>query len=82
LDQIIQQVIIFSFVSVVSGGLFSIVSFDNVPCNADSGDIGTCYSARECTNLGGSAIGICAGNYGVCCVGKSFSNAFFYRIVD
>ncbi|OXA52496.1 CUB and sushi domain-containing protein 2 [Folsomia candida] len=54
--------------SVVSGGLFSIVSFDNVPCMAMSGDIGTCYSQRECTNLMGTASGVCAGNFGVCCV--------------
>ncbi|ODN04160.1 hypothetical protein Ocin01_02498 [Orchesella cincta] len=54
--------------SVVSGGLFSIVSFDNVPCNSDSKDVGTCYSNRECTNLGGTSSGICAGSFGTCCV--------------
>lgn len=52
----------------MSGGLFSIVSFDNVPCNSDSMEVGTCYSNRECTNLAGESSGICAGSYGTCCV--------------
>ncbi|CAG7717028.1 unnamed protein product [Allacma fusca] len=56
--------------SVVSGGLFSIVSFDNVACNGTSGEVGTCYSQAECNTLGGTTNGRCAGNYGVCCTIK------------
>ena len=33
-----------------------------------SGYNGTCYTATECTTLGGTASGTCASSFGVCCV--------------
>lgn len=45
-----------------------IVTFENGPCTASSGEVGTCYSQKECGNLGGSASGTCANGFGVCCV--------------
>lgn len=47
---------------------------------AMSGDIGTCYSQRECTNLMGTASGVCAGNFGVCCVGLCYKDKNKYQI--
>jgi hypothetical protein len=48
--------------------LFTIVSFQNLPCVSGSGNNGTCYSSSDCSNLGGSASGSCASGFGVCCL--------------
>ncbi|XP_068234971.1 uncharacterized protein [Palaemon carinicauda] len=45
-----------------------IVTFENGPCVAGSGEKGTCYSQKECEGHGGSASGTCANGFGVCCV--------------
>jgi len=45
-----------------------IVTFENGPCNGASGEQGTCFSQKECGDLGGSASGTCANGFGVCCV--------------
>jgi len=67
---------------VVSGGIFTLISFQNVPCNATTGDIGLCYSVRECQKLGGTASGGCAGNYGVCCVGLWIRRRYMKILMD
>merc|ERR1719369_2069203 len=50
--------------------LFSIVQFPNEGCTATSSatTYGTCYTATECTEKGGSADGNCAAGFGVCCL--------------
>merc|ERR1711874_851790 len=48
--------------------VFNVVSFPNSECAAVSGYNGTCYTASECSSLGGSASGTCASSFGVCCV--------------
>jgi len=50
--------------------LFSIVQFPNAGCTASSSSTtyGTCYTATECTEKGGSADGNCASGFGVCCL--------------
>ena len=48
--------------------IFSVVSFPNSVCGATNGFNGTCYTASECTSLGGTASGTCASSFGVCCV--------------
>jgi len=56
--------------------LFTIVNFKNDPCrstdtsSSSNGDYrnGTCYTASECTDKGGSAKGKCAAGFGICCV--------------
>uniref|UniRef100_A0A0K2T5C2 Putative LOC100161421 [Acyrthosiphon pisum] n=1 Tax=Lepeophtheirus salmonis TaxID=72036 RepID=A0A0K2T5C2_LEPSM len=57
--------------------LFSIVQFNNEPCRSSmvlAGSTntgfrnGTCFTAAECGERGGSASGSCAGGFGVCCV--------------
>merc|ERR1740129_2044844 len=49
--------------------LFTIVNFPNDQCTAksDTSLFGTCYTASECTNKGGSADGNCAAGFGACC---------------
>ena len=56
-------------VSVLS--VFNIVKFNNDVCTAASGGstFGTCYTASECTTLGGTSDGTCASSFGVCCTG-------------
>ncbi|KAJ8943914.1 hypothetical protein NQ318_019522 [Aromia moschata] len=47
--------------------LFTIVNFNNTECNATTAAgtyQGICYTAAECTNMSGSALGDCAGGYG------------------
>jgi len=46
--------------------LFNIVTFPNDPCDADTKN-GTCYTAEECSQKGGTNDGSCASGYGVCC---------------
>merc|ERR1712203_922625 len=48
--------------------VFNVVSFPNSVCGATNGFNGTCYTAEECTSLGGTASGSCASSFGVCCV--------------
>ena len=48
--------------------VFNVVSFPNSVCGATNGFNGTCYTASECTSLGGTASGTCASSFGVCCV--------------
>ncbi|KAK7066142.1 hypothetical protein SK128_026521, partial [Halocaridina rubra] len=61
-----------------------IVTFENGPCTAASGETGTCYSQKECSNEGGSASGTCANGFGVCCVltatcdGKASVNGTYF----
>lgn len=53
--------------------LFTIVQFNNTECNATSttGSYqGVCYTASECDEMMGTAVGDCAEGYGVCCVGE------------
>jgi len=48
--------------------VFNVVTFPNSACGATSGYNGTCYTASECSTLGGTASGTCASSFGVCCV--------------
>ena len=48
--------------------IFNVVRFLNDPCKGSGSLNGTCYTASECTSLGGSASGSCASSFGVCCV--------------
>ena len=54
-----------------SGGrllnVFNIIQFPNEGCTTSSNTVGTCYSASECSALGGSSSGSCASGFGVCC---------------
>merc|ERR1711971_563156 len=49
--------------------LFTIVNFPNDQCTAKSDNTlyGTCYTASECTNKGGTTDGNCAAGFGACC---------------
>jgi len=47
--------------------VFEIVRFNNDPCTGDDGKAGVCYTAAQCTSMGGSATGNCAMGFGVCC---------------
>merc|ERR1712226_1541691 len=56
--------------------LFSVVTFPNAGCTSQSGTTGisgvnrngTCYTATECSDNGGTASGNCAAGFGVCCL--------------
>jgi len=57
--------------------IFQVVRFPNDVCSGTTRN-GTCYTAEECSNLGGVNEGSCASGFGVCCVikadcGDSFS---------
>jgi len=50
--------------------LFNVVTFDNMLCqgtNKGALDVGTCFTAEECGDKGGTSIGNCASGFGVCC---------------
>jgi len=48
--------------------LFSVVQFDNLRCQGtNAGDEGTCFTAEECGDKGGTSIANCASGFGVCC---------------
>lgn len=50
-------------------GIFSVVRFDNNPCDSSSTSYnGTCLTSNECEAVGGTASGSCAESFGVCCV--------------
>jgi len=51
--------------------VFEIVKFNNEMCSASDGNMGVCYTEKECTSKGGIATGTCAAEYGVCCVFKT-----------
>ena len=48
--------------------IFNVIKFPNEVCASASSLNGTCYTATECTSLGGSSSGSCASGFGVCCV--------------
>lgn len=53
--------------------LFSVVTFQNAECTSSNsiagGPVdGTCYTATECGDKGGTTSGNCASGFGVCCV--------------
>jgi hypothetical protein len=48
--------------------VFQVVRFPNDPCViGTSSKNGTCYTAEECSNKGGTNGGSCASGFGVCC---------------
>lgn len=47
--------------------LFQVVTFQNGQCTGTTRN-GTCFTANECTNRGGTTSGTCASGYGVCCI--------------
>lgn len=49
-------------------GLFTVVQFPNDACTASSGLTGTCVTAAQCSERGGTASGNCAASFGVCCL--------------
>ena len=48
--------------------VFNVVRFPNSACGSANNFNGTCYTASECSALGGSSSGSCASGFGVCCV--------------
>ena len=48
--------------------VFNIIRFPNDICTSKNNLNGTCYTATECTSLGGTSSGSCASSFGVCCV--------------
>ncbi|KAL9695523.1 hypothetical protein quinque_014808 [Culex quinquefasciatus] len=53
--------------------LFNVVNFENAPCVARQGNLGSplqgiCYHEVQCSQLGGVPMELCAGGFGVCCV--------------
>ena len=56
------------FSSVSGQGIFQVVRFPNEACGSANNFNGTCYTASECSSLGGSSSGSCASGFGVCCV--------------
>jgi len=47
--------------------VFTIINFPNDPCTSGSTS-GVCYTATECSALGGTTSGSCASGFGVCCL--------------
>lgn len=67
--------------------IFNVVKFKNDVCAGSGNQNGTCYTAEECSNRGGTASGSCAEGYGVCCVvsldcGKTSSENCTYLVQD
>jgi len=65
--------------------VFQVVKFTNSVC-AGSSRNGTCYTAAECSNIGGSKDGTCADGFGVCCIvilttsgSSSVNNTYIYK---
>jgi len=65
--------------------VFQVVKFSNSIC-AGSSRNGTCYTAAECSNIGGSKDGTCADGFGVCCIvilttsgSSSVNNTYIYK---
>ena len=59
-----------------------IVTFDNGPCQTTSGEVGSCYSQKECSAMGGTASGTCAKGFGICCVGKLWRITYYSKEVE
>ncbi|XP_063592005.1 uncharacterized protein LOC134769103 [Penaeus indicus] len=59
--------------------VINIITFDNAPCTAQSGEMGTCYSQKECEGFAGTPSGTCANGFGICCVCKCLGRAFRFR---
>ena len=65
--------------------VFNIVKFPNDGCNSSISNVyGVCYTASECTSLGGTSTGSCASGFGVCCTfsggcsgSTSLNNTYF-----
>jgi len=51
-----------------SFSVLNVIRFPNTDCMGTGSLNGTCYTASECTSLGGAASGACASSFGVCCV--------------
>merc|ERR1711963_80372 len=49
--------------------IFQVVRFPNDVCAGTTRN-GTCFTAEECSNIGGTNEGSCASGFGVCCVLK------------
>jgi hypothetical protein len=47
--------------------VFEIVRFNNEACKGADDKDGVCYTAAQCTDMGGTATGNCAMGFGVCC---------------
>lgn len=47
--------------------IFQVIRFQNEPCTTSTKN-GTCFTASECEERGGSSSGSCAAGFGVCCV--------------
>jgi len=67
--------------------LFNVIKFPNDLCLGSGSLNGTCYTATECTSLGGTSSGSCASGFGVCCVfslacGGSTSANTSYAIIN
>merc|ERR1719225_1842890 len=65
--------------------VFQVVRFPNDPCVISGGSKnGTCYTAEECSNKGGTNAGSCASGFGVCCTftlgcgGSSSENCTYF----
>merc|ERR1712020_261950 len=65
--------------------VFQVVKFANGIC-AGSSRNGTCYTAAECENIGGTKDGTCADGFGVCCIvilttsgSSSVNNTYIYK---
>lgn len=65
--------------------VFQVVKFPNDPCAVTGGSKnGTCYTAEECSNKGGTNAGSCASGFGVCCTftlgcgGSSSENCTYF----
>ncbi|KAJ8982678.1 hypothetical protein NQ317_017668 [Molorchus minor] len=48
--------------------LFTYIQFNSQECMGATGEKGTCVTASECDQKGGTANGLCAGGYGTCCI--------------
>lgn len=77
------------FAQIVIGWGFGmgVVRFENILCAASSGLDGTCYTRRQCNDMGGIISGKCASGVGACCViqascGDSMSENNTYFIND
>merc|ERR1711936_406603 len=65
--------------------VFQVVKFSNSICKGSSRN-GTCYTAAECENIGGTKDGTCADGFGVCCIvilttsgSSSVNNTYIYK---
>merc|ERR1712020_22172 len=65
--------------------VFQVVKFANGICKGSSRN-GTCYTAAECENIGGTKDGTCADGFGVCCIvilttsgSSSVNNTYIYK---